>query len=401
MVSKSRSRTRSRSRVVRNASREESNSIKNAEVRTQFKKSVSFAKKPTVKVTPEFKKKVEKSLEPHKIGGTYQESDILEIKFPASNANEQIVYRLGMPAQIASPSFNGEFLMFNPMRVLDAASVLFNNKTASKVKYFNSAGVYDTGVNSFNYENFTVYVRNSYCIHKIKNNTKRTWMIQLYEMAPKRNMDMADDGDALTQWVNALFNESKQDGNEFAINKGNAAVTTLYNTPSKSKLFLESWKVEKTNITIEPGQSYDHFVQGPQQVEYDYAKFWRIGGSNLSGVKRFNDIIKNFTRQIVITARLDMMQGTFVPTGFGKAGRPGISDPDESLIYESTNYYSLSVPDKTGGRVNVAAFGDVNFTNSQKRDCYFIKNWVDEDANETERQRIEANTGEDNIVIDA
>lgn len=403
----SRSTTRSRSQgpsgFRKNASREEANGIKNAEVRNSFKKSVSFTKKPVVKVTKSFKDKVEKSLEPKKITGIFEESAYKRITFPTIYFNKQILNRIGLDAA------TGDEMYFNPMRVLDAASVLFNDKIGSRSKYsFNGAGVYDTQTNSFNYQNTCVNVINSYAKATIKNNSKRTWIIQLYECSPKMDMDFTDVGDANTQWRNAMIQEldSPVGTLEKKINLNDATPETLYMTPNKCKAFMQKWNVEKHDVTIEPGQTYDHFMQGPQNVEYDFAKFYKLQASNVD--RRFYDIQKKFTRCLIFTARLDIVTLKYTPL-FGSptygAGRGGDGyDIGSSLNCEIKNYYKLSVPDKTGGTLSVPILGTTNFTNTQKRDCYFITNWddlVSVGTTVTVEQRIEENTGEDNIEIDS
>lgn len=399
---KSKSRSRSSSRMSKNASREEANGVKNAEVYHQNKKSVTFGKSKSVKVSKDFKKKVEKTLEPKKVTGMFTEIGFQRINFPQNYVNRQILNRIGL-------STGTDQLLFNPMRILDAASVLFNNKTATEQKYTTTgAGVYDTLTNSFNYANICVNVINSYSKSIIKNNSKRTWMIQIYECSPKIDMDITDVGDANTQWRNGMLQEIDNPlfTLEKKINIADATPESLYMTPNKCKAFMQKWNVEKHDITLEPGQTYDHFVQGPTNVEYDFAKFFKIQGSNTD--RRFYDIQKKFTRQIIFTARLDIvtMKVTPIPVGavYYPAGRAGdTNEIGSSINIETTNYYKVQVPDKAGGTLSVPILGTANFTNTQKRDCYFHRCWQDFAGSSdviTLQQRIEENTGEDNIIVD-
>lgn len=371
---------RSGSRKVRKPKRnkrksndEQGTAMRAAKVINRRKKSVSFKKKPKVSVSKKFKLKVAKALEPKESHGRYLEIGYQNFDFePLLYGNKQKVERIGIN------SGGGYQQMFSPAMVLNAASVLFNGKAATEsTQYTIAAGAYNFGANSFDPRTTKLNVRNSYCSFVLRNNTPRTWIIQLYEVSPKLNMNVDDEGDAYTQWINCMVNESSTGTttNPFAINIASATPNTLYATPLQNKMIQQKWNWERHEITLDPGQSYDHFIQGPSNVVYDYAKFWKQDGAGAAD--KFYDYVKKFTRQLIIVARLDLVQDNTVSQAVGRQGNP--LDKGRLLV-EWKNYYNITCPEVAGG-VGVVGGGTASVTNQNRKDCYFHKNWyADTDA---------------------
>jgi len=365
---------------------ENSLNTRDAKVKGQFKKSVSHGKKKRVKVSRNFRLKVNQALLPQKYKGFYLESGIIHEGFSNTLGQTQKVFRIGNAQDRAG-------CMFDPLRVLDAASVLFAGKVATEnAKFPVVGGFYTPGDQSFDAHTAKITVENSYSSYVLKNNTNRTWIIDLYECAPRKQMDDLEYGDVMTQWERALANEHAAgvvlDSSAERVNIDSALVTTLYNIPQYCKTMMRSWKFEKHAIVLDPGQTYDHFVQGPSNVTYDFGKFWAIEQGSDS--KTIYNLQPKFTRQIMCVARLDLVSSS------SAHGRLGLDDNvSGTLIAEYKNYIRVQCPESTGGNVKVAALNtSTPMQLDYKRDSFCIKNWDTTTASPS--IRFEEQTGTNN-----
>lgn len=378
-------------------------------VKAEFKKSVSFRKKKEVRVTKKFKEKVTKALEPGRSVGWYMESGMVfegnstngVYTFPNTFGDKQIADRINSNSSRIAP--------FSPLAVLDAASVLFNGKVASENNKFPITGTYPNEIISwpagtFDQHTAKIMVKNSYTSYVIKNNTNRTVIMQLYECAPKFNQDVLHDKDVYSQWQDCLADEATiYNGSTVnkKINLSGATVNTLYSSPFQCKKLMQRWKIEKHEIILDPGQTYDHYMQGPQNVEYDYSKFWKPVNANFDVDNCFMNLQSKFTRQLMFTARLDLVNnGSY-------GGRLGIPlSVGGGLLFEYKHFYRVSVPEQTGGSmyippVSVTGGGTLttaqttSMTDTQKRDCFYLVNWS-EYSGEDPTVRYEEQTGTDN-----
>lgn len=394
--SSSRSTVRYNFKVSRPLPRDDAVALRAPSIRRGRKKGVSFKKVKKVPISRQFVKKVHEALEPGMCKGVYREMNTYNFDFSPNFGNRQMTFRLGS-------NVNGDQMLFNPQRVLDAASVLYNGKTATDSSKYVITGNYPQQANSFDPHTVKVTVLNSYAKHVIKNNSQRNVMLEIYDCAPKVNMNLNKDGDALTQWNNAMAFENTIQGGSTVnqlINVGNTNPNTLYATPQMSKLFMTKFKVETTSVVLAPGQTYDYIVQGPNKVIYDFAKFW--SPSNTSGTEEFFDLQRRFTRNVIFTVKLDVVHGN--TPGSGVAGRFGPSTTSginlgRGLLVESTNYYRIEIPSQTAGSMFIPGVTSgtaqtVSMTETQIRDAYFHKHW-NESTTITAQDRVEETTGVD------
>lgn len=367
---------------------ENSVSTRVAKVTNRRSKKVSIRKPKKVRITRKFRAKVNKALEPSMCFGKYMETTTGQFGFGLTLGNQQSSDRFTPSQGNACGS-----VVFSPVQVLDVASVLFNGKTATKATKATITGGNQTdfGNNTFDPRTVKVTVKNQYYSFVLRNNTKRTWIIQMYECSPKMKQSIIDDGDGLTQWVNVLQNTvgNAQNVTQKNINLAGATANTLYSQPMDNPLFLKYWNIEKHDIVLDPGQTYDHFMQGPSGV-YDFAKFWKPDNDGAANI--FFNIQPKFTRHVFFTARLDL-----VTSEEGNCGRWGIAAADEKLLLESKYYYNIGLPSQTGGTLleNNSTTSGTSFVLGQKRDCYYKVNW--DAANTPPTVRVEEQTGVDNI----
>lgn len=362
----------------------------------RHKKGVSFKKKKKVKVSRQFREKVNQALEPGRLHGTYIEignnlANDLDFQ-PLAFGNKQVLYNLGQTC-------NDQFL-FNPMRILDACSVLWNNKTASENAKYAGAPTYTLPNGSFDPHTFNVKLVNSWAEFVIKNNSQRTWIIQLYTYSPKVNSQYftngtQSNGDAKAQWFNAMFDEANTPGTSTVnkpVNVSGATPNTLYAEPGMCRLLCTKWKFEKTDVVLAPGQTYDYRVQGPSNLQMDFQKYWNINAA--TGNQEFWDIQKSCTRGVFFTARLDVTNGGPTNAANGLAGRwaDNVGNTGHGLKTEYRYYYKFDCAEQVAGSVfssGVAANTPftLSSTNTQRRDCYYLKHW--NEAGNTAFDRVE------------
>ena len=236
-------------KVVKTAGHNENSvSTRAASVINRRNKKVSFKKPKKVKITSNFKAKVKKSLEPSNCYGKYTESATFGISFPESSGNKQVIARL-----CPDTGSGVGAMVFSPAEVLDVASVLFNGKTATESSKATASGVAtDFGSNSFDERTAKVDVKNMTYSVVIRNNSARTWIIQLYEASPRKSQNFIVEGDALSQWLNTTINESgnAQNTAQKNINLAGAAPTTMYASPYDTPAFFKKIGMLKNMILL-------------------------------------------------------------------------------------------------------------------------------------------------------
>jgi len=352
---------------------ESSKNARGVNVKNRFNKKVSFKKPKSVKISKDFRLKVSKALEPRNSHGKFQEVFYIRHLMGLSFGNKQCFERLYAGVY----NNNSDSTLFTPIAVLNAASVLFNNKTASLTQATTSGINTTFSANTMDPRTAKVTVKNSFAQFTLRNNSRRTWIIQLYECSPKKMHNQIDEGDAYTQWGNCMINETNNptDETQKKINLAGATPNTLYATPFQCAAFMKSWNVEKHDITMDPGQVYTHTVRGPSNTVYDFAKFWKADSSG--SADQFFNTVPSKTRCVFFTARLDLCYSS-TTNAVGRWGIPQYSSLDtETLISEWKQYFNISIPEQAGGGVNVDALGIKQFTLGQARNCYHLKNWFE------------------------
>jgi len=365
------SRSSSRGRVSRNIySVASSRSERNALVRGRVKKSVSFKKKPIIKVTSKFKAQVKKALQPGKAVGHFTEIDgtgqaILSVV----NGGKQEVFNIA-----PNGGAGNNWAIFSPVDVLDAASCLFNDKPATQTKATASGSITVPGAGSFDIRNVKIEVLKSSFQAAFKNNSLRTLMLTLYECSPKKLSNSVTDSTAEEIWRQAMLNEANSAfllPNSKAINIAGTEPSTLYATPYMSKTFKAAFNIEQHDIVLDPGQTFEHYMEGPTGV-YDFAKFWKPDGTTSADV--FYNMVPSKTRYLFCVMKTDLCN-----TDLGASGRYGVPGTQQRLLWEYQKKFTILAPEQAGGTAFDLAVpvvgGQINFNNTQLRDCYLHKNY--------------------------
>lgn len=206
---------------------------------------------------------------------------------------------------------------FSAAKYLDAASILFNNKTAA-LDYSATAG---------NMSVFTQLSTNTPVLTKqlglkldiidsfvkwdIKNTSARAVYIEFYVCAPKLKFISEN---ALTTFRVAAETET---GTTVVKGNGdwvqNTANKALYGAdlakmigidPNAFKGFSSLWSYEKTSMYIKPGEECVHKIQGPKNFTVDFNTLQPAGGG-YDGTA-----LNKFSKSVFIRVHPDLVQAT-------------------------------------------------------------------------------------------
>nr|UOF80453.1 putative capsid protein [Cressdnaviricota sp.] len=373
-----------------------SNSIRAARVRNTVNKKVTAKKSKKVKVSKKFRAQVNQVLTSKTCVGTYTEITYALAQLPQNRGGQQ--HATSCCPNIGSGA--GETL-FSPLEVLDAASVLFNNKTASQDAKATASGLgVSVGIDSLDGRTEKIQVlKSSYSI-VFKNNTRRTIIMQLYEVTPKNRQNVVEMGSAGSQWYNCMTNEATVPAGSLmtsAINLAGATPNTLYVTPKTCKPYMKLWNVERHDITLDPGQTYDHYMEGPTGL-YDFAKYWKPDATG--SADEFYNHIPSKTRSVFATYRYDIVARAGPDNTAGLPGRWGSDILNEGLYMEYRKYFKLTCPETTGGimpstTVTSGSTAAKQFYLNGIKDVYYHKSW--NEGNYAVARRIEETTATENV----
>jgi len=321
-------------------------------------KQVTNRGKKTPKISRKFRKAVTKALEvtktTGKFEGLYTEAYILTAN------NVQLVKYLGTDAVVFSHAY------FHPLRVLDAASVLFNKKAASILN------VNGTDTNNFNWTNIKIHVKKSWVELRMRNNSGRTYSGFVYECSPKSNQ--ATD-EPIAAWLQGLLAEATattgaiQTGQTTSANSninigGTLSVGNLHASPVMSEQFKRWFNVVRTKVVIEPGQSWDMIINGPKDYTYNYPKMWN--NTSFNGIQKCN-------RYVFFGLNLDLVADiTGLP---GRLGINTAAHPSEYLICETRQLFDIEMPEETGFVANTTLVANVPQNLNQRHKAKYFVNW--------------------------
>lgn len=268
--------------------------------------------KQSVRVTSEFRKKVKKAMEAAAIKGRYIEIDYDMMRFVNSD-NQQATKLMGES--------------FTPQQVLDAASVLWNDKPFTMNKIF-------TNPKNFTYNTVKIHVEDSYRVYELRNNSRRTFVVKLFNCKSKIKDQQSS---PVLTWGDSLAVEN----NDIGANVRGANTTTLYNDPRFLNNWNNQWSANVTTVTLDPGQTYKYFVQGPKNHLYDFTKYVKDSVpqifTNLTKESRFNFAI--YYPDVVSTDLATA--GRFTDPG------PGTNISD-GITFESKSVFKLRMPEQAG-----------------------------------------------------
>jgi len=291
------------------------------------KKTSVKKNKRHIKVSPVFAKKVKEVLENKELKGVFSERQFGSFaqQFPG-----------GQSVNSDNLVPNSDGYMFDPNRILDAASVLWNGKTPAVTHALTSS--------SFSQQNFKVNVVDSYSDFTFKNNTKHTWTFNMYELLARSNREQAVIGSPTAYWAGCIQadrnNGLSLNGNNYYAGFGTYLQTTIGAKPGMTQSWSTVFKSTHNVVVIEPGQTYNHRVQGPKNTMYDFSKFY------VRDV--FNNLAAGKTMALMVVAYPDITS-TNTGSGGGVGRYPhGDFNIGDYICVERYDHYTLSVPEQAG-----------------------------------------------------
>lgn len=355
-------------------------------------KQVGKAKAP--KPSSAFRTMVHKSLTNQESHG--HKTDFEYFYMPDISINKQCI---GVKDMASAFSFgntvNGtsylDVPMFHSQYFLDAASVLFNNKSSSQ----GGGGSFDlTTTGTFGYgaspgmgtvalnaqtAKFTVV--NSMESWLIKNNTTRVITLKIVLCAPKVNGTSyngpydVDTGTYVAAGAPDFLGGPTYQWAKSQLGDRDNGLTqnfpeSLRTLPTSVTSWTKQWKHEITEVVLEPGSSYDYHVQGPKDLLVDFTKY-------LQGTKVYE--LRKYTRFPVFIWHADIVGNS----GLVGGQRFAWSNPSTSADYnagqgvflERKKYVKIQCPTNMAGPI----VSTTNPSNPQQialnRSRYFTYQW--------------------------
>lgn len=356
-------------------------------------------RKRSVKVSRQLRKKIKKVMAGAEIKGTFTNTRQGTIGFAATSAAaieyRQITRAGGYPFSVVSlklPKVSGanvrflwsqpygpkdafdlgdDWQFFTPMKILDAASVLWNQKTINQ-DYTNQVGNLNTrrsfttgtpiigtpadpGINGLK-----IHVMNAYVTMTIKNNTQRSMNIVVYKCVPT------------TKFPDVLALEAFHDAAQEEVDATNTGLCAIQGPlasdidnimitpgiePNEFKSFRSSWKYTKVKINLSAGETTTCNFQGPKNYVLDYDKL-KQGDQDVSGFA-----YKQTTMNLIMSVSPDLEFGTNTDNAFNQVtGRwwqtelaaGGITNP---ISIEWKETFRLACPDIVGFQSGPAGIG--------------------------------------------
>lgn len=397
---KSKSRSRSSSKFSHVGNEAMATNERTAVVLKKGKPMVGKSLRPKkhVKISKSFKTKVNQLLEVPRVHGYYQETTAFYLNFigAANNGKQKVGAINGTGSGLNSG------ICFNPARLLNVASVLFNKKTATANSQWAEGGAatnYNFGVNTFDSNLCKINVKKQWVDVEFRNNTNRTFKMKLFDCVPKVHGGVITLQAPQTSWGAALDklatvgvanNQPQNCNGEIA---SPTLQTTLFADPRKVKTWNQYWKCQVTEVVVEPGQTFTWVVNGPA-LEYDFSKYYSTDGGLANTV--FNDYVKNVTHSLFAVFYPELGLG-YTGAAQGGVGRFGGATPVlpnvTGILYEVKYHYEVDMPDQAGFYDPIALPASTPIQLGLRRNVFFQKNWGDNDTSTNINGRVEEETG--------
>jgi len=295
------------------------------------------------KLRPAVKRAIKQMLSPSDITGRMRKKVVSRLWFGGTNDfatgnydNKQKVEYLSVP------------FAFTPASFMEAASILWHNLDAP------SSSTPSAPTNSnFHEETFKMTVIDSSVDVTFRNNSKRTYIMKLYIIQPKKVAALEPKGDLLAQ-----LEEQKEDtvvGLGIGQNVYSVNYEKLGLAPEHIPGWNKNWSYECVHITLQPGQTYVYRIQGPKWMEVDYMKFLN-GGVYIEQQK--------FMRYMMCVYHTDLISTTGAGSTEGTQGyfcERGDINPlqydGHGVLVDQTFHYHLKMPEQTGFQYGAGTVG--------------------------------------------
>lgn len=285
------------------------------------------------------------------------------------------------------------FAYFTPLKILDAASVLWNKKPATAnptlvTGNFSLSTGLATGTPQVGSSQFpqtgpqVIKIINSYVTWRMKNTSQRSVVCKIYHCVPK--LKFCDKGpltilaglsetlDTIVVTTPTLIREL----NGLPLNLNGSVASSVAThpmfEPNIDPNFASAFKYSLKIINLKPGEECVHSIQGPKNYTLDYNKLHSEGESKVGS------FFKDTTIMPMVSVELD---SAFATTGSGQFGGQyynKTTNAAASLInpisIEVDEVFKLSCPSNAGFIQRSAATGETQqLSLKTKRQLYV--NW--------------------------
>lgn len=207
-----------------------------------------------VRVSKTLRKKIQKVMTAKALKGQTQEISYGVFRWiDELQSNKQIVVDFTALASVAGDP------LFSHYKIIDAASVLWNEKAQAANKTITTGNFTDTKLK--------INVVSSSVIYTFRNNTQRDANMKILEVRPTSGQVA---GDPFAIWIAALVKYTQFQG----ANQNSTVITELHTHPMMLPQFRKLFKVNTIDIHIPPGGTYLHTVQGPALKTFECTKMW-------------------------------------------------------------------------------------------------------------------------------
>ena len=359
--------------------------------KTVAHKTAHFRKTRAKRPSHEFKAKVLKSLKGEEAIGVKQ--DISYMYFLSTALNKQTSYIAPNNdfAQVAT--YNGitttDFWMFHPQYFLDAASVLFNKKTATQ-------GIYDLG-NPYNIGDsngagvptpppnpqlarFTVI--DSYETWHLKNNTQRAMKLKYYLCQPRSPGFSSSkswniyNGYVVGNTPNPLVGPAAQwnatTADDLLQGVTNCYITELHTEPTHNAAWNKFFKADLQILEIPPGGTHTLMVPGPKMLEVDFTKY--IFDGNIQDIRTYCRAPLFILQTDLTGAKGDNFPGR---DPYIVADGSNVPAGDGTFVgFERVKKCKIAFPQQVGA-IEVNTSTTIPMLRATLRDRYISNTWID------------------------
>lgn len=298
-----------------------------AAVSVKRSKAAKKTYKRNVKVSKVLREKIKKVITGQKIQGMTQENSYGICRLLTTEDFKQMV------SDITTSNAGGQNPHFSNVKVMDAASVLWNDKVQAETKAVGDA-------RNFAPTKLKVKVIDSSVTYNFKNNTQRKINCSLVECYPTSN---SVQGDPFAVWQAAMAFQILNTGP----NQSSAAVTELHTHPSMLPDFRKLFKTRTTRIEVPAGAEYKHYIQGPKMKLMDLQRAFN-GSLFLNYHKEACWLLCIYHTDLVTTTTGAFGRYTGLPADQIQYG----------LVFESVTRWKLEMPEMTGSLSAVIAAGE-------------------------------------------
>lgn len=302
-------------------------------------------------VSRSFKNKVHTAMEKNMIRGRFMGISTQQIIYPQSANNSQIITYLN-----SYNAANRTIAHFDFAKILDAASVLWNDKTMALNPLITDAG-------NFSPRSCKIFCFDAKVVYQMKNNGQRRLHMRLYEVAPKADI-LA--GDPVGIWDTTLTFQGPSNSGS---NANGFSANALYASPTILPDWTKQYRSKVTKITLDPGQECEFVLQGPQNYMYDTAKAWN-GETYYAQQKH--------SKFLFLVSNVDLVNvSSAAGTNLG-AGRLITNDNKlGGLIVESVHKYHLGMPEQTGFQYPASTAAGVDQPANWRQYSYATNNFTE------------------------